>query len=545
MIAVASAVQSCPRCGAAQPAQILEGLCPRCLGAMHLAGDTAFGEPELGGLPPLSPSEIAPHFPQLEVLECLGRGGMGVVYKARQKSLGRLVALKLLAPEREKDAQFADRFAREAQALAALDHPHIVTVHDFGQTSGFFYLLMEFVDGVNLRQLLRSRKLSPEEALAVVPPLCEALQFAHERGIVHCDIKPENLLLARDGRVKIADFGVARMLGSGAQPAEEKPAGTPGYMAPEQTKSPGRVDSRADIYSLGVVLYEMLTGELPPADLPPPSRRTQVDVRLDEIVLQALHADPERRFQTAVELRTRVEALAMAAPARHLAGRFGSGRGNAPARPRASTWWLWAAALGLGAAACYLLWPRQASPVKLTAMQAPTLESSRQPFRGRPQPLPGRLQVEEYDAGPDAYHDTNASNRGGAFRPEEGVDIGRVEGGDGGFYVGWTQPRETLQFSVDVTQTGIFEVKARVAHAGVRGGTFHLELYERGIARRLPPSITIPGTGGWHVWETITGGTCELPAGPHVLRLVFDSPGGLASCGSVDWISFEPATAGK
>jgi serine/threonine protein kinase len=147
------------------------------------------------------------------------RHGCGL--QSTPKNLGRLVALKLLAPERETDPQFAERFAREAQALAQLDHPHIVTVHDFGQTNGFFYLLMEFVDGVNLRQLLQSRKLTPEEALAIVPPLCEALQFAHERGIVHRDIKPENLLLAKDGRIKIADFGIARMLGAGASTADD------------------------------------------------------------------------------------------------------------------------------------------------------------------------------------------------------------------------------------------------------------------------------------------------------------------------------------
>jgi serine/threonine protein kinase len=137
---------------------------------------------------------------------------MGVVYKARQKTLNRFVALKLLAPERVRDAKFAERFAREAQALAALNHPHIVTVYDFGQAGGFYYLLMEFVDGVNLRQLLRARKFTPEEALAIVPPLCDALQFAHDRGIVHRDIKPENLLLNKAGRVKVADFGIAKML---------------------------------------------------------------------------------------------------------------------------------------------------------------------------------------------------------------------------------------------------------------------------------------------------------------------------------------------
>jgi serine/threonine protein kinase len=208
------------------------------LGALNFTEETAFTGAACEQKAPPSPEEIAPHFPQLEILACLGRGGMGVVYKARQKSLGRLVALKLLAPEREKDAPFAERFASEAQALAALNHPHIVTVYDFGQTNGFFFLLMEFVDGVNLRQLLQARKLTPEEALAIVPPLCEALQYAHEHGIVHRDIKPENLLLDKGGRVKIADFGIAKMLGSEGGSAEEKIAGTPGYMAPEQRATP-------------------------------------------------------------------------------------------------------------------------------------------------------------------------------------------------------------------------------------------------------------------------------------------------------------------
>ncbi|WP_172683411.1 protein kinase domain-containing protein [Verrucomicrobium spinosum] len=165
---------------------------------------------ESAPLPTLTPEELAPYFPQLEILECFGRGGMGVVYKARQKSLNRLVALKLLAPERVGDEDFAFRFEREAQALARLNHPHIVAVHDFGETQGFYYLIMEFVDGVNLRQLIQTRRLSPKEALAIVPPVCEALQCAHEHGIVHRDIKPENLLVDKEGRVKITDFGIAR-----------------------------------------------------------------------------------------------------------------------------------------------------------------------------------------------------------------------------------------------------------------------------------------------------------------------------------------------
>jgi serine/threonine protein kinase len=171
--------------------------------AQALASRTIGGEGEdaAPGHPMPDPEEIAEKFPQFEIIECLGRGGMGVVYKARQKSLNRTVAIKILAPEREHDSRFAARFAREAELLAQLSHPHIVTIHDFGQADGLFYLLMEFVDGVNLRDLLRDGKIEPRQALKIVPSICEALQYAHEKGIVHRDIKPENLLLDRDGRV--------------------------------------------------------------------------------------------------------------------------------------------------------------------------------------------------------------------------------------------------------------------------------------------------------------------------------------------------------
>ncbi len=334
-----SPAAACPKCGGSIPAQAPEGLCPACLVAMNLLTQTQFTEPtnpsDAPGpgdarspisLPPAPlPESIQPLFPQLEILECLGRGGMGVVYRARQKSLDRMVALKLLAPERGSDPAFAERFQREARALARLNHPGIVTIHDFGQAGGYYFLLMEFVDGVNLRQLVRARKLSPEEALAIVPALCEALQYAHERGIVHRDIKPENLLLDRDGRVKIADFGIARLI-EAPEPAQNVPsgqdeptcasgrsslpaAGTPGYMAPEQKSSPQQVDRRADIYSLGVVFYEMLTGERPARPLDPPSRRVQIDVRIDQIVLRALEQTPELRWQTAAEMQAELATL--------------------------------------------------------------------------------------------------------------------------------------------------------------------------------------------------------------------------------------------
>jgi predicted Ser/Thr protein kinase len=309
----------CPQCGELLPPDAPAGLCPNCVMALNLKTETVFTDDTPAVQPPLPPEQIAPHFPQLEILECLGRGGMGVVYKARQKTLNRFVALKLLAPERVQDVKFAERFAREAQALAALNHPNIVTIHDFGQAGGFYFLLMEFVDGLNLRQLLRTRKFTPEEALAIVPALCDALQFAHDRGIVHRDIKPENLLLDKAGRVKVADFGIAKMLGAAnggsdggtaaPEDATQSTLGTPGYSAPEQKTDPQRVDSRADIYSLGVVFYEMLTGELPGKKIEAPSKKVQIDVRLDEVVLRALEKKPELRYQQVSEVKTMVETI--------------------------------------------------------------------------------------------------------------------------------------------------------------------------------------------------------------------------------------------
>jgi len=263
-------------------------------------------------LVPPEAQEIAKHFPQLEIIELLGQGGMGVVYKARQPSLDRLVALKILPAEAAREPGFPERFTREARALAKLSHPGIVAVYDFGQQGGLYYLLMEFVDGMNLRQLLRQGKLNPAEALKIVPQICEALQNAHDEGIVHRDIKPENILLDKRGRVKIADFGLAKLLGSKADVGLTRThqiMGTPHYMAPEQIQGTRDVDHRADIYSLGVTFYEMLTGELPLGHFAPPSQKVQIDVRLDEVVLRTLEVEPEKRYQHASDVKMQVEEI--------------------------------------------------------------------------------------------------------------------------------------------------------------------------------------------------------------------------------------------
>jgi serine/threonine protein kinase len=322
----------CPHCGKPVPDGAALGLCPECTlkAAMGTEAGTASGEGERGKrndfIPP-KPEELSRHFPQLEILELLGKGGMGAVYKAHQTQLGRIVALKILPPGIGDDPAFAERFAREAKALAALNHPGIVTLYEFGQADGLFFFLMEFVDGVTLRQLLNTGRVSAREALAIVPQICDALQFAHDYGIVHRDIKPENILLDRRGRVKVADFGVAKIV---AQSCDETATGdetsmteltqsgsvlgTPQYMSPEQTARPLEVDHRADIYSLGVVFYQMLTGELPGKRIEPPSKKVKMDVRLDEVVLRALEKEPQLRYSQVGEFKTQLETIAATLP---------------------------------------------------------------------------------------------------------------------------------------------------------------------------------------------------------------------------------------
>ncbi len=306
----------CTECAAPLAADAPEGLCPKCLLKVGLGSEGSNPDDqtkkEKSAAP--SPDELAKCFPQLQILELLGQGGMGMVYKARQPQLERLVALKILSPQLSRDPAFPERFTREARALARLNHPNIVGIYDFGKAGDFYYLIMEYVDGLNLWQMEQARKpLAPEQALAIVPKICDALQYAHEEGIVHRDIKPGNILIDKKGRVKIADFGLAKVVGR--QPKDSNltqskmTLGTPQYMAPEQLADPQKVDHRADIYSLGVVFYEMLTGELPMGRFALPSQKVQVDVRLDEIVLRALEREPGRRYQHASQVRSDVESL--------------------------------------------------------------------------------------------------------------------------------------------------------------------------------------------------------------------------------------------
>jgi hypothetical protein len=313
---------TCQKCGKPIHEGSPRGLCALCL----ISAVAKTDGPAPADVPSPELDELLAAFPQFESLEPLGAGGMGRVYKARHAHLDRTVALKLLPPAYAADPEWVERFTREARALARLNHPNIVQVHDFGEaTTGegesarkFPFLIMEFVDGVNLRQALRTGALTAREALEIVPWLCAALQYAHDQGVLHRDIKPENILLDTQGRVKVADFGLAKLhdevkpgvtlTATGAQ------LGTAAYMAPEQLEKPHEVDHRADIYSLGVVFYEMLTGELPLGRFLAPSEKAGTDPRLDHIVFRTLEKERDRRFQSATEMKGEVDNVASTPP---------------------------------------------------------------------------------------------------------------------------------------------------------------------------------------------------------------------------------------
>lgn len=324
---------ACPDCGKSLPTDAPNGSCPNCLLGLamnHPAGEMTSPHASRGEFTPPRADELVGKFPNLEIEHLLGHGGMGAVYRARQTNLDRTVALKILSPRLTADASFSERFLREAKALAKLAHPNIVMVFDFGQSDDMLYLVMEYVDGVNLREAIEGERLPPARALEIIPQICDALQYAHDQGVVHRDIKPENILIDRQGKIKIADFGLAKLRVPGSDftlTGTRQILGTASYMAPEQVESPNRVDHRADIYSLGVVFYELLTGELPLGRFSLPSEKAAVSNRLDEIVMRTLEKNPDRRYQQASEMKTAVETadvepvVAQAAVPRKFAGR--------------------------------------------------------------------------------------------------------------------------------------------------------------------------------------------------------------------------------
>jgi serine/threonine protein kinase len=304
----------CPNCLTAfdAPGDLDRLTCPTCSHAFQFSAlKTNVGAPVAPLL--VAPKKLGKYLVDQEI----SRGGMGIIYRARQPELDRTVALKVISPALVADAHFVERFLQEARALGRLNHPNIVHVYDVERADGQLFIVMEFVEGTSLRGLMKRGRVPPDEARRIVTAVCDALDYAHEQGIVHRDIKPENVLLSTRGEVKLADFGLAVLLGTTDRrlTATEAVMGTVDYMAPEQRRGTKNVDRRADVYALGVILYEMLTGEVPIGRFDPPSARAGVDRRFDPIVLRALEQEPSERYQRASEIKDRLARLSTVAAA--------------------------------------------------------------------------------------------------------------------------------------------------------------------------------------------------------------------------------------
>jgi hypothetical protein len=261
------------------------------------------------------PPDLVPGY-HLERL--VGKGGMGEVHRGIQLSLGRTVAVKVLNTELARDPSFVTRFEKEAAALAQLSHPNIVSIVDKGRTETTYYLVMEFVDGPSLREVMRSPLLDAPKSLRMALEICRAVEYAHGRGVIHRDLKPENILFDEQagGIPKVTDFGLANFLDPDSSQRRynvtetHMAMGTVAYMAPEQRLDAKKVDERADIYSLGVIFYELLTGDLPMGAFEPPSQRQpKLDRRLDAIIERCLKPSPEDRFQSVTELMSELEPI--------------------------------------------------------------------------------------------------------------------------------------------------------------------------------------------------------------------------------------------
>ncbi len=264
-----------------------------------------------------------------QILDRIAKGGMGVVYKARQLNLGRTVAIKILSEELSQDSGYVERFIHEARSAAVLSHGNIVHIIDVGEHNGIYFIIMEYVDGKNLREiLLKQSSIEIRQVLLIGLQVSQALQHAHRRGIIHRDIKPENIMITRDWTVKLADLGLAKKV-AGAEPGGGLThagaiLGTPFYMAPEQAKDFSRVDQRSDIYSLGVTLYKALTGKVPFDGRTPIEAmikaiegkrlglrelRPEIPIEVEAMVDRMMHRLPEERFQEAGQVITAIEVI--------------------------------------------------------------------------------------------------------------------------------------------------------------------------------------------------------------------------------------------
>ncbi|MEM7146996.1 MAG: protein kinase, partial [Verrucomicrobiota bacterium] len=269
---------------------------------------------------PPSAEKLHELLPKFDVLQFIGQGPMGIVYKARQPQLDRLVALKLYPVPPTAGDEFIERFEREAKTMARLAHPRIVTVHDFGRftlpDSGaqVLYLVTEFVQGDTLERTADKRSFDQKEVLAIVTQVCDALKYAHEHGVIHRDIRPNNTMFDSEGMVKVSEFGHAKLMGADQFQSNLTMANqslkTMDYIAPEQLEGGREVDGRADVYSVGVMLYKLLCGKLPRGTFVMPSEKNpELDTRLDDVIVKAMQSDPDDRYPDITSVWQAIDAV--------------------------------------------------------------------------------------------------------------------------------------------------------------------------------------------------------------------------------------------
>jgi WD40 repeat protein/serine/threonine protein kinase/tetratricopeptide (TPR) repeat protein len=316
-------ILQCPECGNELPGGLPAGLCPRC--ALVASSHTTIDSPPSDHHAGLTP--LPRDFGDYELLEEIARGGMGIVYRARQKSLDRIVAVKMILAGQHASHDFIKRFRIEASSAAALQHPNIVAIHEVGVHEGEHFLVMDYVGGPNLAQITREQPLPAKTAARYLKTAAEAIHYAHEKGLLHRDLKPSNVIIDSNDQPRVTDFGLAKRVGTASEPATQDLTqltlsghvlGSPGYMPPEQAVGArGKIGRRSDVYSLGAMLYHLLTGRPPFGGGSPADTLRQVETQepvsprllnpgvpfdLETICLKCLEKEPARRYQTAQEL---------------------------------------------------------------------------------------------------------------------------------------------------------------------------------------------------------------------------------------------------
>ncbi|MBL9181268.1 MAG: serine/threonine protein kinase [Verrucomicrobiaceae bacterium] len=527
----------------------------------HSPGPTPTGYQRTGGggfkWQPPSPEKLAQLLPQYHIEALIGRGGMGAVYKGTQKALERPVAIKILPPEvDDEDASYTERFKNEAKIMARLEHPAIVPVYDFGETSeGQLYFVMGFINGTDIHQMIQSQgRLPPEHALAITAHVCDALGYAHQHGVIHRDIKPSNILINMEGQVKVADFGLAKAHDTSQSSGLTKTGlamGTPDYVAPE-TLSIGMVpDGRADLYAVGVMLYQMLTGQVPRGAFDLPSKLTGCDPRFDSIVIKAMKYDREDRYPTATDLRRDLDIILTApmvqsggqssaaipkqslpqkptgkpvqprsdagTPARQESPPAGKSARTTPEPPAKSKTPLYiglgvAAAIGIGA---FVMFGGEGRRVRQNAESAPDRTLASAPTASAPKPAPAAAKpVPAAPSTPVSSVPPVPASSSDQFPPGKWVKVftkfeelpGELRNRDSGWKWndGWlqqTNPNKNKTFSVPGFSARNAAIRARIRYSADLDGFLFLSGMPGGPAGRLGHHRFRIGASGLHLEE--------------------------------------------